>query len=160
MRCTPDPLRPGYDRCGQRSATRDTSRDPPCYYCGIALDEQIGRKHAKYILTPQEWRDLTAVCANVLWTRGKSGGADGRLDSLRVWVTREHPYSEPRGRWMVQIMTAGHDELDRRYGKTIRQALARTFKWLTKESVGYLTASVLLRPRPRVSAPPNAAQFP
>lgn len=45
-RCIPDPNRPGYDRCGQRSATTK-QEGPICYYCGLALRAHLDREAQK-----------------------------------------------------------------------------------------------------------------
>ena len=46
-RCIPDPQRPGYDRCGQRSSTTPVNSGPLCYYCGLALRVQLDREAQK-----------------------------------------------------------------------------------------------------------------
>jgi hypothetical protein len=46
-RCLPNPDKPGFDRCGQRSAAEPSTDRDTCYYCRQALVADLDRQAQK-----------------------------------------------------------------------------------------------------------------
>jgi hypothetical protein len=100
----------------------------------------------KYRMTDTDMQTLSAYAPNIAWKRSRDGGASARVGAMRLWVTRQHPYSEPRGGWMVQVHDGHYNEVIRRYAVTLPGVLRQTLQQAELEAARWsLLAAAMVR---------------
>lgn len=99
----------------------------------------------KYRMTEADMAELNRCAPGVKWKRSQDGGAEGRIAGMLIWLTRESPYHEPRGGWMVQILLVD-DEMARFLRTSIARTVAAASRWLTAEAAPMLRAAEALKP--------------
>jgi hypothetical protein len=106
----------------------------------------------KYRMTDADMRTLAAFAPDIAWKRSQDGGASARVGSMTLWVTRQNPYSEPRGGWMVQVHDGHYEEVIRKYAVTLPGALRQVLRQVDMESARWATlaAAMACKPNPTV----------
>lgn len=99
----------------------------------------------RYRMTDAEMAELRRCAPAVKWKHSRDGGADGRIHGILLWVTKENPYYDPRGGWMVQILVTDNEE-----ARLVRASIARAVRsascWLAAKAAPMLRASAAMMP--------------